>query len=490
MDIAGTATTSLYGSSTSQQTQSLKQVFKSAPVAETAAAEPAREGAKALGRAEGFALGALRQEIRGALINKFSVAFPSAVGGYEQAAPTPSDVAGDALAAAGQVVKSAPLDAGAALKQLRDDVAEAGDKVRDVLEEDDLDDVEDAMARIGKGLDKADDDAARNTVSSASFLSAESTLRQRSTIKIRTQEGDVVKLDLRRRESFSAEDVSLRGPEGSFTSTEVSVSSRSRLAFTVKGDINEKEFAAIKGVFERAESIAADFFGGDLAKAFDAASSLDYDSEQLARVSLRLRERETTRVNFAQIGVFQPAVEAGPEAPPAEEPRVVLRAPRAVAPSPPADAIDAAAATEAPADVRARTAGIGATPADPGKAAAAIEAVAVTEASVASSAQTTPVGSTPSDASEAAAETGAPAAAEPPEAGNPIDAFAEMLGSFLRSTLEGFGNGGDQRFFFGESFRLNILKTVVSVGAPEGAEQAAETAGKLIDAVTGEDRDD
>ncbi|MEE4299748.1 MAG: hypothetical protein V2J24_09925 [Pseudomonadales bacterium] len=455
MDIAGTGTIGLYGSSTTKQTQSLKQVFRSAPVGETAATEPGRERGKALGRADGFALGALRQEIRGALSEKFSVAFSSVVGAYERSAPTASDVAGDALAAAGQVVKSAPLDASAALKELRSDVAAAGEKVRDVVDEADLDDVEEAMARIDKGLDKADDDAARNTISSASFLSAESTLRQRSTIRIRTQEGDVVRLDLRRRESFSAEDVSLQGPQGSFTSTELSASSRSRLAFTVRGDINEQELAAIQGVFERAESIAADFFGGDLARAFDAASGLEFDSEQLSRVRLSFREREVTRVNFAQFGTVLPAERPDAAASPVGEPGAVLPSPEADRSAPPAVRVARAPAptSEQPAAADIPPAGVGARPVDD---------------------------------DQASSQTEAPVAPAP-EAEDPIDAFAEMLGSFLRSTLEGFGSGGEQRFFFGESFRLNILRSVITVSAPDGAEQAGEVAGKLIDAVSTED---
>ena len=454
MEIPEISTSGLYGSSFSKQTQGLKQVFRSAPVSDAAPAEPVRKRGNAFGNVDG----ALRQEIRAALTERFRVGFSSAVGTYNKAAPSASDVAGDALAAAGQVAKADPLDATAALKQLRDDVSAAGEAVRDIIDDDDLDDVEDAIARISGGLDDADDDAARNTLSSASFLSAESVLKQRSTIRIKTQEGDLVTLDLRRREAFSAEDVALQSDQGSFTSTEVSVSSRSRLVFSVKGDINEQALAAIQGVFQQAEAIADDFFGGDLAKAFDAASGLSYDAEQLSRVSLKFRERETTRVNFAQIGdvavpAFAEPAKPGVVADPADSP-AALPPGKVVLPG-----VENVVPTAAP--------------------------VEATEAPVES--KPVDVAAQLVEASAAATEVEEPAAAPAKVAS---DTFADQLKDFLRSTLDGFSNGGEQRFFYSESFKLNLLKTVISVSAPAGGEQAAETAGSLIDAASGEDSDD
>ncbi len=448
MEIPGISTNGFAGSSVSKQSQGLKQVFKSGSVDGGAAPEFARKRGRVFGNSNGFALGALRQEIRAALTERFKVAFSAAAGPFNKSAPTAGEVAGDALATAGQVARTKPLEAREALQQLRKDVAAAGDAVRDLIDDDDLDDVEDAIAKISRGLDSADDDVARNTPSAASFLAADSVLKQRSSIRIRTQEGDVVTLDLRRRESFSAEDVALQGSNGSFTSTEVSVSSRSKLVFSVKGDINEQELAAIQGVFEQAETIANDFFGGDLAKAFDAASGLSYDAEQLSRVSLKFREREVTRVNFAQLGALPaqpvPAPEteavAGPVSVPVLPDVPYIKTPAAVP-----------VVTEAPKE--------------------------------------TDIGAALVGASEQATEVEEPPVkAAPPDSA--VDAFAESLGDFLRATLEGFSTGGEQRFFYSESFKLKLLSSVISVSTPDGGERAAENAAAVVDAVSDDDRDD
>ncbi|MEM9333308.1 MAG: hypothetical protein AAGA33_00555 [Pseudomonadota bacterium] len=449
MEIPGSSANSVFGSSTSSQSLKLKQVFKSAPVDPGNAARPERKRGGLFGSADGFALGALRQEIRAALTERFKLAFSSVVGPYTKAAPSASEVAGEALASAEDVATTDPLNARTALRQLRDDVAAAGNAVRDLIKDDDLDDVEDAIAKISRGLDRADEDAARNTASSASFLSADSVLKQRSSIRIRTQEGDLVTLDLRRRESFSAEDVAIQANNGSFTSTDVSVSSRSRLVFSVQGDINEQELAAIQGVFEQAEAIAADFFGGDLARAFDAASGLSYDAEQLSRVSLKFREREVTRVNLAQLG----AVSAQPLPRPEPGPAFVPIAAAIPGDTPPRQPVaPVPVVTDAPPETD-----IAAALVDASKAATAV----------------------PEEPVDDAVETA-----------DAVDSFTESLGTFLRKTLEGFIGGDEQRFFYSESFKLRMLKSVITASAPDGGERAAETAGVLIDAVSGDDRDD
>ncbi len=448
MEVTGTQANALYGSAVSKESANLKQVFRSAPADDVVPAERADKSRRGRGAdVPGLALGALRQEIRAALTQKFKLAISTALGSYTPTAPSSSDVASEALGAAGRLAGQDPLSASEQLKALREDVEAAGDAVKGLIGDDDLDDVEDAIAKISQGLDEADDDAARNTVASASFLSAESVLKQSSKIRIRTQEGDVVTLDLRRRESFSATDVAVQGAGGSFTSTEVEASSKSRLVLNVRGDINAEELAAIQGVFEQAEAIAADFFGGDIAAAFEAASGLAYDSEQLSRVSLRFREREVTNVSFAQASTFtspvaQPVISDTPEP-------VVAAQSDAVTP-----------AERAPLDVAAELVK------------ASVEAAA-------------PEDVAEPDGPVAAAPVEVPVANE--EAAS--DAFAETLSAFLRSTLEGFETGGEQRFFYSESFRLKLLKTAIEVSAPDGGETAAQNAASVIDAIA-DDTDD
>lgn len=394
------------------------------------------------GKSHGRALNALRVEIRQALSARFQMSFltaPSAFGD-NSGELAPGDVAAETLGAASQIAAQSPLKASDKLAQLREKVDNAANDVRNTLNDDDHDDMDNAVSRVSEGLGELEEDAARNTVSTASVLSAETKIKQRSTIRIRTQEGDIVRFDLRRVESMSVEDVAMSDGDTSFSSTEIEFSSRSRMVLRVKGDLNEAEQAAIQNVFQQAEAIADEFFNGDLAAAFDMASSLEYDVDQLSKVNMRFRERQVSNTSYAAIRVATPA--------PAPEPVATtdpVSGPASVAP--------------VPIDV----------PVEQGR-------------SVVN--EVTPV-SLAAELEEPAAN---PAAA--PEVATSFDDaignFMQMLSTFLRSVNEGFEiESGSSRYYHSESFKLEILKSVFQVSAPDESGEAANTAATVIDAVAG-----
>ena len=116
---------------------------------------------------------------------------------------------------------------------------------------------------------------------------------ENTSLKIRTQEGDVVRIRFQTRESAKAE-LSHEVGDG-VESTELKLSSRSseKLSIRVKGHLNEAELAAIHSAIDQAASIADSFFSGDVGSAFEAASALDVDGDQLARFKLKMRVRES-----------------------------------------------------------------------------------------------------------------------------------------------------------------------------------------------------
>jgi hypothetical protein len=387
----------------------------------------------------GKALGILRQEIRQALSAHFRLHFAAPLPEFSANAGelAPGDVASDALGAATQLADRAPLDASQTLTDLRQQIEEAASSVRDTMGEGDFDDVDDALGRVSEGLDDLDNEAARNVESSATVLSADTRLQQRSTIRIRTQEGDIVRFDLRFAERFSAKDVAMTDGDMMFASTQVEVSSRTRMALKVNGDLNEAELAAVQKVFAQAESIANEFFNGDLAAAFDMAAGLEYDTEQLARVGMRFREKLVSNVSFAAIGAALPQPVAAPT----------------------------------PTEV------------------SSVEPIAVPPPSALPDSE--PIATMPPMREpEAPVETVAAEAPAGPEAALPeedaIGRFMDLLASFLRSINEGFeleSGTGSFRFHFSESFKLEILKSVLQVSAPEDSGAAADNAATLIDAV-------
>ena len=389
------------------------------------------------------ALSILRQEIRQVLQSSFRIKFAASAPGYVDPGRVDAGaVTGDALNGAAAAAQRSPLKAGRIMVDLRERVEQSIRDVRELVGEDD-DDLEDAVSRIGAGLDDIDDDVARNQPSSATVLSAESKLRQRSTIRIRTQEGDVVRFDLRRVEKFSAEDVSISSGDSFYNSTEIELSSRSRMRLRVQGDINEAEYAAIQNVFAQAERIADDFFGGDLAAAFSQAAAIEFDSEQLARVNMRFREKLQTEVRYAA---------AGP----------VLAQP---APAP--------ATTPEPAPV-----------AEPVRAMPTIEPAVVKPTEVKQPIAPAPAIEVPE----------APKAVEKPSIDdNALDGFFGLLSDFLRSVSTGIESSAQNssfRFYYSKSFNLQILRSVLDLRAPDDDQEAGNVAAALVDGLAGERDDD
>ncbi len=383
-------------------------------------------------------LSILSREIRQVLSSELNFRFKAA-GGYGEEASVRGRVATDVRAAGRALLAATPLGARDQLGALRQKIQQAADQTRDIVGSNRTD-IDAALGDIEDGLNELDGEASRNVGSSAAVLSYESKLKQRSVINIRTQEGDVVRLDLRRRESIEASDVALSNGSVSLTSTEVDISSRSRMFLKVKGDINEAEMAAIQAVFSQASAAAEEFYGGDLAAAFDELSGMEFDTEQLARVKVRFRERLETNFSYASVQTFEPAPIASPT--PATDPRAEQPEVKSV-----------------PLDV------IKPVPNEP--AAAPVEP------------KTTPLVAPESDeAAPVILQPGVPAA-------DPLDSLGELLADFIRRSNSGFElEGGNYRFFYSESFKLELLKSVLEVAAPDESASATEAAANVIDAVS------
>ena len=82
-----------------------------------------------------------------------------------------------------------------------------------------------------------------------------------------------------------------------------------------------------------------------------------------------------------------------------------------------------------------------------------------------------------------------------PDTGPVVDSafagFFNLISNFLRATSGSFGessgnNAISARFFYSESFKLELLKTVIEVSAPAESEDGAAPAATIIDAVAGE----
>lgn len=389
----------------------------------------------------GRALGILRAEMRFALKAQFHARINVPQQGYAQTAQpaSPDDVASEALGAARQIASESPTSAARALIQFRASVHESASIARQTVgESDDADDIDNAVATVDAGLDELEQEVAVNRESSASVLAVEIESKLRSTIRIRTHEGDIVRFDLKQVDQMSGTDKAVSTNENNRSVTEVSVSTSSRLKLHVNGDLNESELQAIQNVFAQAEAMADEFFGGDIGAAFNMAQGFEFDSEQLARVNLRFRMQQSTNIAYAET-VSAPAI--------VTQPAVESAAPVAALP-----ANELPIATEQP------------QPASP---------VAAEQPQPAS-----PVAAEQVIPDTAVGDVGTPVASA-------LSGFFDLVSDFMRSIGNGFDHGGNAnvRLHYSESFKLELLRSVIQTNAPEASETAAANADAIINSV-------
>jgi Holliday junction resolvasome RuvABC DNA-binding subunit len=204
-------------------------------------------------------------------------------------------------------------DVGSALRSL---VARASGRERDAAP-DVLSAVEAALQQTGKALRKAGfsdaqvdkalagvrEELGAAATASAELSSAQSTTyirKDKANLAITTQEGDQVQIRFRNKEGV----VSQTATSASGEERRVYAFSAGRIEISVKGDLNDEELAAISELVGKVESLAADFFAGDVQKAFEAATTLGFDAEQIAGFALKLSTRESLR----QESIGKPAI--------------------------------------------------------------------------------------------------------------------------------------------------------------------------------------
>lgn len=228
---------------------------------------------------------------------------------------SPAGVAADVLQTARQIAAAEPGSRESTLAGLRESLQEAGTAGLAAAESgEERAAVRDAADLVDRGLTRIEE---QPVVSRYDALEVDARSKQRTSIQIRTQEGDVVRFDLRQVDKLSLSEISQSDADSSSQEMNLSVSSQSRLVLRVKGDLNDAELEAIRSVFATAESLADEFFSGDINAALEIAAGLEFDAEQLARVSMRFRSVEQVRATqYSSIGTETPQTDETVAEPP------------------------------------------------------------------------------------------------------------------------------------------------------------------------------
>lgn len=175
-------------------------------------------------------------------------------------------------------------------------------------------------------------DAVSTSASTLSYRRSEST-----SIFIQTQEGDTVELKIQAYDSATLDTAESATDDKRLAALNLKMEGSTQISFSVNGNLNAEETAAIQGVIEKTSAIAQDFFNGDVRSAFAKAEQFNIDATQLTKVGLRLSSRE--QLTYSQMSAprqaTSPVALAPPPPPPPAGTDTVASAPtQNVAPAP------------------------------------------------------------------------------------------------------------------------------------------------------------
>ena len=209
------------------------------------------------------------------------------------------------------------------LAQARKGVDEGFAKAREELEGmGEIDDeVEEGITKsydaIQTGLDRFENklfgtEQVGNLAVSASELNY--SLSKSSSISIKTNDGDTVTIDFAEAYQYQRTQASAAystvNEDGSTTGVQYSQSSESRyhavgFSFSVEGELDDAEKEAIGALVKDVSKLADEFFNGDLDKAFEQATQLGFDQNELSGFSLKMTRQESISVANAYQQVAQ-----------------------------------------------------------------------------------------------------------------------------------------------------------------------------------------
>ena len=114
---------------------------------------------------------------------------------------------------------------------------------------------------------------------------------QSLSLEVVTRDGDKVTVNFRQKEGG----ISLTTPGMSLTASAFS----SRFDMQIDGNLDEGELNALQTLFEDVGKLSETFYGGDLGAALEEAMQLGFDGNELASMSLELRQRSFSNVSRA-----------------------------------------------------------------------------------------------------------------------------------------------------------------------------------------------
>jgi len=133
------------------------------------------------------------------------------------------------------------------------------------------------------------------------FQSYESRTSHSAEIEVRTQEGDIVTINISELAENSQAALQAKQGNNSLSIYAETSSYSSSFSLSVEGDLNEEELKSINELVKKMTKVSDKFFDGNIAGAFKHANKIGFNTDQIAGFSMDLnRERSMQAVSAYQ----------------------------------------------------------------------------------------------------------------------------------------------------------------------------------------------
>jgi hypothetical protein len=117
------------------------------------------------------------------------------------------------------------------------------------------------------------------------------------SLKLRTADGDAVSIRL----SAGQTGVSQFNYGGTSAQLDLYGEQQAGFAFSVEGELDEGELRALTDLLNQVANVSEQFFSGDLDRAFELASNMDFDSSEIATFDLALHMTRTETAAVSRV---------------------------------------------------------------------------------------------------------------------------------------------------------------------------------------------
>ena len=130
-----------------------------------------------------------------------------------------------------------------------------------------------------------------------------------SDLTITTTDGDIVSISFSELQETATKERYQYAENGKGASENYSMASSQyhevNFSYSVEGELDDDEKAAIEALIKDVNSLQKDFFSGNVDKAFEKALELGFDNEQIANFSMDLQHTQTSYVSQTYIEVSE-----------------------------------------------------------------------------------------------------------------------------------------------------------------------------------------